>query len=182
MTIEIQALQRRLKLHFENYDSLRNEEIYAAYKTENRIPSTDELDYLMCQALCAMPQHASHIQLDLGWYLLRTLNKIVDASQALDPQLETIAQVVAKRNILDIDDNWFKSVLHVYELIIHKNLINIHADLKLIKELQAKQQVNSAIQKPQKNKPALLFSNKQEEQADEPCCNFVARDFTAMFF
>lgn len=176
MTKLIEVLHCRLKQQYENYESLRSEDLYLAYKQENRRLSNDELDYLMCQAICAMPQHAAHIPLDVEWNLLHMIDKTIDASDAFDPQLEIIAQVVSKRDILNIDNNWFKSVLHVYELIIKKNLTNIHADLAQIKHLQS-------IKLATENRPLLFISNRNDAPEEhEPGCNWLVRDFTTPFF
>lgn len=176
MTKEITYLQRHLKSHHENYNSLKNEDIYKAYKKHNIKLSTDQLDYLMCQALCSMPIYLPHIKSDSEWDLLTILNQIFDTRNNIEPQLDMIYLVTHNRDLLDIYNDWQKSVITLFELIISKNLLCVHEDLKRLKELKQREQ----------NKNTVLFSNQlalsDDQDSDEECCNWVTRSFTAMFF
>ena len=177
MKDQILKLQRRLKQHVENYQDLKSEELYLAYKYDKYKLSRDQLDYLMCQAICCMPLYADCMPLDLEWNLLHTINKAINVEGDLDPQLAIIAQVIAKREILDINQNWLSSVIKLYELIMHKNLTCIATDLTRVKQLKT----------PVVAKKPLVVSFDNSVTAsiaedDEECCNWVTRDFTAMIF
>lgn len=108
--------------HLDNYQSLLAEDLYCAYKTQNLKLSVDQLDYLMCMAIYYMPNYTLDNKLDFKKLWLWYLAKIVDAKNALDPQLEIIYKITQDREKFDVLNNWQRSVIYTYELSIAANL------------------------------------------------------------
>jgi len=172
MTKNIQAIKQKIYESLDNYRSLRDEELYLFYKHDGGELDQDQLDYLMCQALCCMPNIDSINSNTDQMIFLRLLKKIINSEKALDPQLEIISQVVAKRELLDICNNWTKRVMLTYESILKIHAQNLIKHVRL-HERFIQQQSYSLV--PNK---ALIFSTSAP--SEEECSDWLTKDFTAL--